>query len=127
MLFLKEKVRNMIVDQIITKMKTQDRTIESSVINLDPASESRNNPIPSNRIEERKSFFKRKRFRRHDSNFKSAMKAFSWRMVGTLDTIIVSYLVTKRFTLAISIGGIEVFTKIFLYYLHERIWTKVRL
>ena len=41
-----------------------------------------------------------------EKHWRSISKAFSWRMVGTLDTIIVSWLVTRRFTVAISIGGI---------------------
>ena len=49
-------------------------------------------------------------------------KAISWRIVGTLDTMLVSTLVTGDPLLGISIGMIEVFTKIFLYYGHERAW-----
>lgn len=59
-----------------------------------------------------------------DSNIKSLAKAVSWRIVGTIDTMFISFMITGKLTLAISIGGIEVFSKIFLYYLHERIWEK---
>ena len=70
--------------------------------------------------------FKRKKFIRYDSGFKSAAKAISWRIVGTVDTIIISYLITRKLSFALSIGGIEVFTKIVLYYFHERVWAKIR-
>jgi len=50
------------------------------------------------------------------------MKAVSWRILGTLDTIFISYLITGKFIIAVSIGSVEVFTKIILYYLHERVW-----
>ena len=56
---------------------------------------------------------------------RSIIKAVSWRVTGTIDTIIVSYIVTGRFTLAISIGAVEVCTKIGLYYLHERVWNRI--
>jgi len=54
------------------------------------------------------------------------VKSISWRVVGTFDTMIISYIVTGEMVLAVSIGGIEVFTKIILYYLHERAWAHMR-
>ncbi|MGY6520955.1 MAG: DUF2061 domain-containing protein [Mongoliitalea sp.] len=57
-----------------------------------------------------------------DSNIKSFLKSISWRIVGTLDTMVISYFVTGELMMAISIGSIEVITKIALYYLHERAW-----
>jgi uncharacterized membrane protein len=57
--------------------------------------------------------------------YRSLAKAISWRVTGTLDTVLVSFLVTGRIKLAISIGLIELFTKICLYYLHERLWNKI--
>jgi uncharacterized membrane protein len=56
------------------------------------------------------------------SHLVSFGKAVSWRIFGTLDTIFISFLITGKWSFAISIGGVEVFTKIFLYYLHERAW-----
>lgn len=62
---------------------------------------------------------------RADKPVKSIMKAVSWRIVGTIDTIVISYLITGKLTMAVSIGGVEVFTKIVLYYLHERVWAHI--
>ncbi|WP_194776382.1 DUF2061 domain-containing protein [Pararhodonellum marinum] len=59
-----------------------------------------------------------------DSNFKSFLKSVSWRMVGTMDTIVISYFITGQIKMAVSIGSIEVISKILLYYLHERAWEK---
>ena len=56
---------------------------------------------------------------------RSIVKAISWRATGTVDTIIISFLVTGQAKWAFSIGFVELFTKIFLYYLHERIWNKL--
>jgi uncharacterized membrane protein len=49
----------------------------------------------------------------------------SWRTIGTIDTILISYLITGKPGLAFSIGGIEVFTKMALYYFHERTWNRI--
>ncbi len=57
-----------------------------------------------------------------DSNAKSLLKSISWRIVGTIDTIIISYFITGEFVMALSIGSVEVFSKIILYYFHERVW-----
>lgn len=62
---------------------------------------------------------------RADKPIKSFMKSVSWRIVGTIDTIIISYIITGKVTLAVSIGSIEVLTKTILYYFHERIWAHI--
>ncbi len=59
--------------------------------------------------------------------YRSIVKAVSWRATGTLDTMIISYLITGNLTAAASIGFLEVFTKMVLYYFHERIWSKIKL
>lgn len=51
-------------------------------------------------------------------------KTISWRVIGTLDTMIISWAVTGSWEWGLAIGGIEVFTKMVLYYLHERAWYK---
>ncbi|AGR78346.1 conserved hypothetical protein (DUF2061 domain) [Aliarcobacter butzleri 7h1h] len=61
----------------------------------------------------------------HEKPYRSVVKAVSWRTVGTLDTMIVSYFVTGNLIMAASIGSIEVITKMVLYYFHERAWNKL--
>ena len=56
---------------------------------------------------------------------RSILKAVSWRITGTVDTMILAWIITGKLTLALSIGVTEMFTKILLYYLHERFWNKV--
>ena len=60
-----------------------------------------------------------------DKHYRSLIKAVSWRVTGTVDTMIVSYLVTQKFKLALTISAVELFTKIGLYYGHERVWDKL--
>lgn len=62
-----------------------------------------------------------------EKHYRSLLKAVSWRATGTLDTIFISFLVTGHIKLAVSIGFVELFTKIGLFYVHERIWTKIPL
>jgi uncharacterized membrane protein len=60
-----------------------------------------------------------------EKHYRSLVKALSWRVTGTMDTILISFLITGQAKWAISIGFVELFTKIFLYYVHERIWNKL--
>jgi uncharacterized membrane protein len=62
---------------------------------------------------------------RADKPIKSIMKSVSWRIVGTIDTMIISFIITGRVTIALSIGSVEVITKTVLYYFHERIWAHI--
>lgn len=57
---------------------------------------------------------------------RSFTKGVSWRIVGTIDTILISYLITGHWVNALTIGSFEVFSKIILYYLHERVWGRVK-
>ncbi|HUS86691.1 MAG TPA: DUF2061 domain-containing protein [Bacteroidales bacterium] len=61
-----------------------------------------------------------------DKPIVSLLKTMSWRLVGTLDTMVISYVITGQVRSAISIGGIEVFSKMILYYFHERLWEKMK-
>jgi uncharacterized membrane protein len=61
-----------------------------------------------------------------NARLRSLMKAISWRLVGSLDTFILTMLVTGRLRYAVSIAGVEALTKIALYYVHERVWRRVR-
>ena len=62
----------------------------------------------------------------HEKPYRSVAKTISWRTVGTLDTIIISYFITGNLVMAASIGSIEVITKMILYYFHERVWNKLK-
>ncbi len=61
-----------------------------------------------------------------DRPLRSIMKAITWRIVGTLDTIVLSYFVTGKMIAAVTIGSFEVVTKMILYFLHERLWAIIR-
>lgn len=54
-------------------------------------------------------------------------KTITWRIIGTVDTILLSWLITGNPILGLQIGLAEVITKMILYYFHERIWYKINL
>jgi len=57
-----------------------------------------------------------------DSHARAVVKGVTWRIIGTLDTFLWSWLITHEPIKAGAIASAEVFTKIFLFYLHERVW-----
>jgi uncharacterized membrane protein len=65
-------------------------------------------------------------FRGVESHPRSFVKAVTWRALGSIDTFVLSYLYTGNTSAAGAIAGTEVFTKIFLFYFHERIWSLIR-
>ena len=56
---------------------------------------------------------------------RSFAKAVSWRITGSIDTFLLTWLVTGNAVIAGTVSAIEVFTKIFLFYGHERIWERI--
>ena len=64
-------------------------------------------------------------FSGREAHSRSLAKAVSWRITGTIDTFVISFIITGRVTLAGSIAGTELLTKILLYYFHERIWAVI--
>ena len=62
-----------------------------------------------------------------DRKWRSMAKAASWRITGTVDTILISWLITHKLHIALSIGLVELFTKLALYYFHERAWERVKI
>ena len=60
-----------------------------------------------------------------EAHSRSLLKAVSWRITGTIDTFVISFIVTGRATIAGSIAATELLTKIALYYGHERAWSAI--
>ena len=58
---------------------------------------------------------------------RSLAKTISWRMIATLDTFVISFFITKELKVAGIIATLEILTKTFLYFFHERIWNKIKL
>jgi uncharacterized membrane protein len=58
------------------------------------------------------------------SNKRHVYKTFTWRFIGTLDTIIISWIVLGDISVGLQIGVAEIVTKMVLYYFHEKLWYK---
>jgi uncharacterized membrane protein len=61
-----------------------------------------------------------------DSHTRSVAKAVSWRVTGTVDTFLISWLSTGHVATAGGIAATEVLTKVVLFYFHERSWNLIR-
>ncbi len=60
-----------------------------------------------------------------EAHSRSFIKAVSWRILGSIDTFIISFFITHKLVFAASIASVETFTKIALFYGHERVWALV--
>ena len=56
----------------------------------------------------------------------SLSKTITWRILASLDTVVLSWFITGSISAGASIASLEVLTKMFLYYAHERQWEKPR-
>ena len=57
---------------------------------------------------------------------RSLTKTISWRIVGSIDTMIITYIITGNWKFGLAVGSVEVMTKIVLYYIHERVWERIK-
>lgn len=62
-----------------------------------------------------------------ETNGRSVAKAISWRILGTLATAVLVFIFTGRLVVALAVGTLEFFSKIVLFWLHERIWDRVKI
>lgn len=62
-----------------------------------------------------------------NSHKRHILKAVTWRIIGTIDTMLLAWLISGDPMIGLKVGFAEVLTKMFLYYLHERIWFRVNL
>jgi len=61
-----------------------------------------------------------------ETKARSLTKAFSWRVLASITTAGLVYVTTGELALAFTVGAMEVVAKFVLYYLHERVWQKVK-
>jgi uncharacterized membrane protein len=53
------------------------------------------------------------------------LKTITWRIIGTIDTMLIGWLVSGDPLVGLTIGSVEILTKMFLYFIHERVWYKI--
>lgn len=66
-----------------------------------------------------------KKDRTTENPLRSILKTVSWRIVGTIDTIVISWVLTGEIETALAIGSVELVTKMILYFGHERLWNMI--
>ena len=57
---------------------------------------------------------------------RSGVKTGTWRVIASLDTFLLAFFFTGNVGTALSIGGLEIITKLALYFFHERAWSRVK-
>ena len=62
-----------------------------------------------------------------ESAMRSVFKAISWRILATLTTGLLVYLITGSTEFAVTVGLLEGVAKIGLYYFHERLWNRLNI
>ena len=60
-----------------------------------------------------------------DSIKKTLAKTFSWRITATITTILIAWAITGDYKVGLEIGGVEFIAKMFIYFIHERVWNKI--
>lgn len=73
-----------------------------------------------------RAWFNLRVFKDSSARIRHILKTFTWRFIGTVDTIVLAWLISGNAEFGLSIGGLELVTKMVLYYIHERMWYKVR-
>ena len=59
-------------------------------------------------------------------NFKRhLLKTITWRIIGTIDTVVIGWVVSGDPLIGLTIGSFEIVTKMILYFIHERVWYKI--
>ncbi len=60
-----------------------------------------------------------------EDHLRSIVKAVSWRLLGTFATVGIVYIYTGEVVLAAEVGAFELFSKICIFYAHERMWARI--
>ncbi len=61
-----------------------------------------------------------------ESHYRSIVKAITWRTGGTVVTFAVAWIITGNISLSAGIGILDTLIKIGAYYVHERLWIRVK-
>lgn len=61
-----------------------------------------------------------------ETHARSVGKAVSWRVLGTIATSVIVFIFTRRWGLSLFVGAMEFVSKIGLFWLHERVWDRMK-
>lgn len=57
---------------------------------------------------------------------RSLVKTISWRITGSTSTFAISYAILGDFTISSTIAVIQLTFNTLLYFVHERVWNKIK-
>ena len=57
---------------------------------------------------------------------RSGLKAITWRIVATITTISIVYIITGQLELTAVVGFYDVVLKLIFFFIHERIWNRIQ-
>jgi len=61
-----------------------------------------------------------------ETHLRSFFKGITWRIIATVTTMVLVFISTGDFVITLSVGFFEVIAKLLFYYLHERVWNRIR-
>jgi adenylylsulfate kinase len=61
-----------------------------------------------------------------ESHKRTFLKTISWRIIATLTTMVLVFIFTRKLSLMLGVGALDVILKMMFYYLHERAWNKIK-
>lgn len=61
-----------------------------------------------------------------ESSRRSVAKTISWRVTGSFSTFLISFIVSGDFVVAGSIAVVQITVNTVLYFIHERVWNKIK-
>ena len=61
-----------------------------------------------------------------ETHLRSLVKAGSWRLGGLIVTLAVACAITRTWTIAATIGLADTLVKLVAFYVHERLWLRVK-
>lgn len=65
-------------------------------------------------------------FKTIPSKIRHLLKTITWRFLASIDTILIGYFISGKIEIGVFLGGLELVTKMVLYYLHERFWYRIK-
>ncbi|MHA2163707.1 MAG: DUF2061 domain-containing protein [Candidatus Hodarchaeales archaeon] len=60
------------------------------------------------------------------SRERSVLKAITWRLIATITTTSIVYIMTGRLDLTAAVGFYDVILKLILFFFHERVWNRIQ-
>jgi len=61
-----------------------------------------------------------------DTKIRSLVKGILWRVIAIIMTLVICYMFTGNISASLGITTVGAITSFIAYYIHERIWNKIK-